>query len=270
MKGVLVGSFELYCMNWYNRFIRFAFRNPIETDSIAIVQEIFKQLKQLYINQDRSLRTQTMQYKPSPNLNGLSLDSRYLEIIEGMPNQRGIEDRRAIREKLVFHINIHQVATISEVQMGGLTIENDIEININIPNNFSERFFENLYALLFETVRHEIKHYVDLLHGKTPQEFRQRHSLRTIDNIRDASNYMLSKTEHMPFINGILLRAKRSMVPFEQAAMQTIDKVFATFDNNYYKPTPPSDLQEIQRIRQDILAFIIRKASIIYPGAKSK
>lgn len=257
-------------MNWYNRFLRFANRNPIEMDAIAITKEIFQQLKQLYINQNNSLRTQTISYKPSPNLAGLSLDSKPLEVIQGMPNQRGIEDRRDIREDLTFNINIHQSSIISEVQTGGLTIENDTEINVNIPDNFSEQFFEDLYASLFETVRHEIKHYIDLLHGKKLQKFPQNHYLRTLDNILDASNYMLSKTENMPFINGILLRAKRWTIPFEEAALQTIDRVFATFDNNCYRPNPPGDLQEIQRIRQDILTAIIRKANTIYPGTRSK
>ena len=242
-------------MNWYHKFLKLAHRNPIEKDSIAITQEIFQKIKQSYLNRNNTMESQTLQYKPAPNLGNLNTETL-------------TDDQMAIRDKLVFNINIHKTTNINEVQVGGMSFGNSIEIDINIPNNFSNQSFESLYSWLFETIRHEIKHFINYLHGKSFQRFPKERSLRTLENIQRASHYILSKTELMPFINGILLRAKRWRIPFEQATLQTIDKILRSFDENYSKQNPPispNDLQEIQNIRQHILNTIIEKASAIYP-----
>ena len=237
--------------------IKLAWRNPIEMDSIAITQEIFQKIKQTY-DSNHTIGTQTLQYKPSPNLGNFSQESL-------------TDDQRTIREILVFNINIHTVDNINEAQIGGMSYGNDIEININIPTSFSEQHFESLYSWLFESVRHEIKHYVNFLHGKKFQTTHRQKSVKTLENIQSASNYILSKTELMPFINGILVRAKRWRIPFEQAVLQSIDRVFTGFDENYNRqnpPIPPNDLQEIQNIRQNVLNALLEKARTIYPGTR--
>ena len=221
--------------------------------SIAITKDIFSRIRNLY--KVNGLKTQAISFKPKIFL---------------MPQTNYERWIKGNLENLNIYIMIQKVTMNDEFNLGAKTPGIDSSnLELNVSNSFSERSFEKLYAELFEVARHEVRHFMNALKGKKIVAPPLVKYVKVMDNIKNATDFMLSKAELVSFVDGIVLRAKRWRLPIRQAISQTIEKIFYVRAGDYRKiRLSEEDLVEIERFRNIILDKILEKAQSIYPNLK--
>lgn len=242
-------------MDWYHKFLRLAFRNPLDRDTIAICQISFEKINELYIS--NNLRNQTVSFKPDvKNKNPLQKQQKEWESLS--------EEKLSDVNIVIENLNIAQ-----DFILGGIywDFNNTLNLSLQISNRFSNKSFERLYMEMYDVVRHEIRHLYDDSRGKNISSPRQNKRVDMVENVRNASTFILSEAELVSYIDGMVLRAKKNHVPFSNLVVETVNKVFSIKAGDYKNNSIPMAISsQIQQIENHTIQAIIQKARSHYPN----
>lgn len=244
-----------YGMNWYDKFIKLAFRNPLDMDAIAISGIILSTIKQA--RSANGLSYQTISFRPNNLQNQYR---RWNSLSEGTVN---------IVDITIEVLRMDKSFEVSGNYQHGLRTLNIMLQVPNVANNFPDRLFRPLYMKLFEVVRHEIRHEYDNSQGRNTNLPSIERQIRLIDTARLVSERFLHEVESPAYIEGLLLRAKRERRPFTQLAAVVVSEFFYTYLGDYqHQPnraiTPEIRLR-IQQIETSALQTLIQRARQRYP-----
>lgn len=153
-----------------------------------------------------------------------------------------------------------------------------IQIDLRFSNIFSELYFDRLYYVIFSTIKHELKHYLQFKNkiNHFDEDYEsyfdyQNNTMSTLTKYEKLRDLLLSKTEINPFIVGIIFRSKKQGISFYKVLDEDLNRLF--FRNNeevkkYIMSLP--EWGEVYNIMIEIRNVSIDKAKQLYPYLRRK
>jgi hypothetical protein len=185
------------------KIYRIAFRNPFDTAA----NKLAKQVQQYIIKMHKNGKLFQQDY--------FTTDAKFRQ--EGFLFPIGV--------KLEFDVNdmknvspVFINAQIETTMMGGRAYQANIAVMLSISKYFTEKDYNKLYMDLIEAIRHEFEHLKEAQEGTILSPEYNVSKLMAGDRSAEAfvqafmerTKYISDKSEQMPFIRGMMLRAKKS------------------------------------------------------------
>jgi hypothetical protein len=244
-------------MNWYNKFLRLAYKNRFDTIAIDLCKDIFQDIRILYYS--KNISHNVFRYR----------NQRLEEIITEI---------LARRNKPSKPINIIVVARkidgfrlrFDTFDMDGRTLDSEdnytIDVEIYIKSNFDMKNFLKIYNFLLNVIRHEIQHVMDAANG---QDINTGAVLELPYFLREAelaAGHMVAPAEIVPCIRGIMLGAKKQHLPFSDALKRTIRENFYSNDPVHEEQLKSSNFaDQFIQIENNTYNTIMDRARVIFP-----
>lgn len=159
-------------------------------------------------------------------------------------------------------------------QISGNTSVGDGEVKIYISINdvFSEKDLDSFYKRLIKVIRHEIEHHFDILNKKeyvyeNGSILEAAESSVTLDErLEKMSEYLLYKSEIIPYIRSIMIDSKKRKVSFINNLTKFLDDyLYGDFDRGRMSQ---EIVGKVESIKKRIEKIYITEALKIYRNVK--